>query len=186
MTHGEFELTMHTTDSDMLDAGSDQVDQHLSEPPEFSTVMLLLHATCILNAQKSDSKSEVFTSKIRGCEERSHNVSLAPLEALAAILVQHAEVIAVSYISPTATVVSMHFQDPISIDGSNIPDSILPNLISTKVNPLEPMIYLLGFSAVTNSTELPEHQVNHSLSIVGRGKNLWVGLYGHYRWAYVL
>jgi hypothetical protein len=193
---------MRTTDT--LDEGTDKLDKAPPEPTEFSTLMLLLRAASLFNAKKWNG--EVSTPTLAACQESEcsrSEVVLAPLEALAAILVQHGEVIAVSYMSDTNAVVSTdsHTADSHTSDShtavsttadSDVPDAIVPATL-LKVNSEVTEIYPAQFSAVTNSTttldsQVTDPQVNpHDLKIIDHGEDLWANFKGQsFRWAYAL
>ena len=82
---------------------SDDPGQKLTE---FSTLMLLLRAACALNAGSAEEVSMISTPGAGsfGVSEIDDPL-LAPLEAMAAILVQHGEVIAASYTVEAGAVV---------------------------------------------------------------------------------
>ena len=77
------------------------------QPTEFSTLMLLLRAACVFNA---GSNAEVCLISTQATESfgvpEIDDPLLAPLEALAAILVQHSEVIAASYTVEAGAVIA--------------------------------------------------------------------------------
>ena len=82
---------------------SDDPGQKLTE---FSTLMLLLRAACALNAGSAEEVSMISTPGVGsfGVSEIDDPL-LAPLEAMAAILVQHGEVIVASYTVEAGAVV---------------------------------------------------------------------------------
>ena len=116
-------------------------------------------------------------------------MGLSPLEAMAAILVQHGEVIAVCYTEAgTIAAADSYAANLNSVLESDIPDSTVPiNLFQPKVNHAH-KVYSPEFAATTNSTKVKEYQGKnpHNLRVIKSGVDLWHGFKDRYWWAYAL
>ena len=119
------------------------------QPPiEFSTLMRLLHAASIINAKRMDGEVSIPRTALGEgqAEEEEDKATFTPLEAMAAILVQHGEVIATSYTSKIGAVVVTDSDTATSnaVKESDVPDSILPaEFLAEKVNH-DPGVYSLS------------------------------------------
>ena len=170
------------------------------KPAEFSTLMLLLRAACTLNAG-SNAEVSISTQATEsfGAQE-IHDPLLAPLEALAAILVQHGEVIAASYtleagavivadsgtLAPKDSVVAN--TDTLTLkQESNIPDGVVPARL--KVNADDSGHPSCNYIITTNSyweTQGAKASNPHNLRVMDGGKDLWREFKDEYHWIYAL
>lgn len=129
-----------------------------------------------------------------------HDPLLAPLEALAAILVQHGEVIAASYTLEAGAVIvadsdTLIGKDSIIADpdtltskqDSDIPDSVAPSRMKVKVD--DSGHPLCQFIVIRNSypeTQGAQSSNPHNLRVVDGGTDLLCEFKGSYHWIYVM
>ena len=182
------------------------------QPTEFSTLTLLLCSVCLLN-----TKMQTAEASIPGIEGFRvgplDDPFFTPLEALAAILVQHGEVIATSYALETGRIVFMDpdttssnaarhsYVEDSNIQGSNIPDSDVPdNVIPREFMERKVKTSFLkqlpsNFVATTNSSKSTYNfqadstviRNNYNLRVMECGQDLWQDFKNHkYWWAYAL
>jgi hypothetical protein len=167
----------------------DDSDSEDQPPIEFSTLMILLRAASIINAKKTDGEVSIPRAVLgEGQAEEENKGTFTSLEAMAAILVQHGEVIATSYISELGAVVVTDSETAISnaVKESDIPDSVLPaEFLTEKVNH-GPGVHSPQYVITTNSTKCIAFQGSnpHNLRVAKGGADLWHNYQNGYQWAY--
>lgn len=180
-------------------------------PTEFSTLMLLLRAACMLHAKMPESNSEVSISTADEFGvDLLDDPLLAPLEALAGILVQHGEVIAASYtleaggviFTTSDTLTDRLVEDPVKglvkglvkdpVEDSDVPDSVVPgSFMRDKVNTNDssnlPSTFVITTNSYESATQAAKASNPHNLRVMKGGKDLWREFKDHeYRWIYAL
>jgi hypothetical protein len=129
-----------------------------------------------------------------------HDPLLAPLEALAAILVQHSEVIAASYTLEAGAVIVVDLDtlapkdsvvaNPDTVTSkqeSDIPDSVIPAQLKVNTNDLGHLS--CNYIITTNSyreTQGAKASDPHNLRVMDGGKDLWCKFKDEYHWIYAL
>jgi hypothetical protein len=176
-------------------------------PTEFSTLMLLLRAACMLHAKMPQSNPEVSISTADEFGvDLLDDPLLAPLEALAGILVQHGEVIAASYtleaggviFTTSDTLTEGLVEDPVKglvkdpVEDSDVPDSVVPgSFMRDKVNAKDssnlPSTFVITTNSYESATQAAKASNPHNLRVMKGGKDLWREFKDHeYRWIYAL
>jgi hypothetical protein len=169
----------------MLTGTSDKGQQ----PTEFSTLILLLRTTCMLKA-KPNGEISIHNPEPFGVDLLD-DLLLAPLEALAGILVQHGEVIAAGYTEAGAVIISSTSVQDSGVAESDVPDAVLPENFM-KVNKNDSSNLYSNFVVTTNSYEPKTQGAKasnpHNLRVMEGGEDLWCEFRGpdQYRWVYAL
>jgi hypothetical protein len=127
---------------------------------------------------QSNGEVSISTAELFGVDDLD-DLLLAPLEAMAGILVQHGEVLAASYTLEAGRVIFMASDTltEVPIEDSDVPDSIIPENFREKVNTNDSGPPCPNFVITTNSYEPTTQEVKtsnpHNLRIMEGGKDLW-------------